>query len=163
MGRLTSAEYAKSHGAAAGKQLHKERQTRTDAINKLAQRVVNTGKDSQSNRVSSSAHRAGRISLGNHPAPKFGPGGFTIGPRGSIIMKHHRDGNFDGSYPGESGDEPGQKYVPTDDDVPQDYVDLLERVIKKREKHGKNWREHLHSQALIPETQEERKRMDLPF
>jgi hypothetical protein len=152
-GRLTSAEYAKSHGAAAGKQLHKERQARTDAINKLAQRVVNTGKGSQSNRVSSSAHRAGRISLGNHPAPKFGPGGFTIGPRGRLKVNN---GNFDGSYPGESGDEPGQKYVPTWEEL------NIEESLRKR-KHGQNWNEYLHSQALHPETPKERKKKDLPF
>lgn len=39
-GRLTAAEYAKTHGAAAAAQLHKERQARTARINKVAQRQV---------------------------------------------------------------------------------------------------------------------------
>jgi hypothetical protein len=92
----------------AFKQLTKK-PAHSSAVHKLAQRVVNTGKGSQSNRVSSSAHRAGRISLGNRPTPKFGPGGFTIGPRGRLKVNN---GNFDGSYYGESGDEPGQKDGP---------------------------------------------------
>lgn len=83
----------------------------SSAVHKLAQRVVNTGKGSHSNRVNSSAHRDGRISLRNHPAPKFGPGGFTIGPRGRLKVNN---GNFDGSYPGESGLERGQKGQPVD-------------------------------------------------
>lgn len=38
MGRLTSAEYAKLHGAAAGKQLHQEREARIRLVNRRVER-----------------------------------------------------------------------------------------------------------------------------
>lgn len=139
MGRLTSAEYAKSHGAAAGKQLHKERQTRTDAINKLAQRVVNTGKGSQSNRVGSSVHRSGRLSLVNRPTPKFGPGGFTVGPSNKNTTFSRKNKDWQGTEKDWDRLVPRGKYtyddlqrLEEDQGVPQNYADAVRRRIEGR-------------------------------
>jgi hypothetical protein len=97
MPRLTSAEYAKTHGAAAGRQLHNERTMRFQQTEQ-GHRVVNTP-------ASAPVHRLVQTIAAKHTQASPFVAGRLLG-----LMKS--GGSFDGSYYGESGDEPGQKDGP---------------------------------------------------
>lgn len=116
MGRLTSAEYAKTHGAAAAAQLHKEREARTAKINRRiaegqamrtlkpmdaasGSRLVNSFIDNRKPLQAEAHHtpkggfsRFDKVNLRYRPATAFGRAKYwtTNGWEANSLLNRHR-------------------------------------------------------------------------
>jgi hypothetical protein len=74
MGRLTSSEFAKSHGAAAGRQLHAQRQARVEKVaqRQVARRLKSMNASQGSRLVNSFINSRAPMSAEAHHVPRDG-------------------------------------------------------------------------------------------